>query len=208
MALTASPQGLYAAKAWFTGRLGGLVAIAVRRRLSPDLFTVAGVVCAAVAGLAIALAWWPLAAVGLVGRLAGANLDGAVARARGVSRPFGAVLNEVGDRTSDLLVFAGLVALAWHTSGPAVGAAMALATVAASLPTFAALAVAAAGGPRGNGGPFGKTERCLAALIGAVLGGVLDRPGPALGALAGVIVLGSALTAALRLATGHRALTA
>ena len=45
-------------------------------------------------------------------RLAGANLDGAVARARGVSRPWGFVLNELGDRSSDLLTFAGLAVFA------------------------------------------------------------------------------------------------
>jgi phosphatidylglycerophosphate synthase len=206
VAVSSAPQGLYAAKAWFTRRLGGVVAVAVRHGLSPDLFTAAGVVAAAVAGLTIALGWWPLAAVGLVGRLAGANLDGAVARARGVARPFGAVLNEVGDRTSDLLVLAGLVALAWRTAGAGLAAVTALAMVAATLPTFAALAVAAAGGPRANGGPFGKTERCLAALVGAVLGGVLDRPGPALAALAGLLAAGSILTAALRLAAGRRVL--
>jgi CDP-diacylglycerol--glycerol-3-phosphate 3-phosphatidyltransferase len=206
VAVNATPRGLYAGKAWFTRRLGGVVAVAVRRGLSPDLFTAAAVVAAAVAGLAVALAWWPLAAVALVGRLAGANLDGAVARARGVSRPFGAVLNEVGDRASDLLVLAGLVALCWRTAGPGTGAAMALAAVAATLPTFAALAVAAAGGPRANGGPFGKTERCLAALVGAVLAVTFDRPGPALAVLAGVIAAGSVVTAVLRLAAGRRVL--
>lgn len=47
----------------------------------------------------------------LVVRLGGANLDGAVARARGVSR-WGFVLNEIGDHTSDFLAFAGLADLA------------------------------------------------------------------------------------------------
>ena len=37
--------------------------------------------------------WWPLAALFMVLRLAGANLDGAVARAAGRSRPWGFVLN-------------------------------------------------------------------------------------------------------------------
>ena len=45
---------------------------------------------------------WPLALLFLAVRLGGANLDGAVARARGVSRPWGFVLNEVGDPVSDL----------------------------------------------------------------------------------------------------------
>ena len=36
-----------------------------------------------------------------------------------------------------------------------------MAALAATLPTFASLAAAAAGATRRNGGPLGKTERCL-----------------------------------------------
>lgn len=204
--MSSTPAGLYGAKAWFTRRLGAVVDLAVRRRVSPDVFTLAGVASAAVAGGAIALGWWPVAAAGLVGRLAGANLDGAVARARGVARPFGVVVNELGDRAGDLLVMCGLVALAWRVATPGVAVLMALGALAASLPTFAALAVAAAGGPRANGGPFGKTERCLAAFAGSALGGVLASPGPALAALAVVIGAASLATACLRIAGGRRVL--
>jgi CDP-diacylglycerol---glycerol-3-phosphate 3-phosphatidyltransferase len=206
VAVRATPAGLYAAKAWFSRRLRLVVGLAVRRRLSPDVFTVAGVLAAAVAGCAIAAGWWPIAALGLIGRLAGANLDGAVARARGVARPFGFVLNEVGDRASDLLVMGGLVALAWRVASPDVAVLMALAALAATLPTFAALAAAGAGAPRVNGGPFGKTERCLAALAGCVLGDVLPRPGGALAVVAAVVIGGSLVTAGLRLAGTRRAL--
>jgi len=201
-----APAGLYGAKAWFSRRLRAVVDLAVRRRVSPDVFTVAGVFFAAVAGAAIALGWWPLAAAGLVGRLAGANLDGAVARARGVARPFGFVVNEVGDRASDLLIMGGLVALAWRVATPQVTVLMAVAVLAATLPTFAALAAAGAGAPRVNGGPFGKTERCLAALAGCVLGDAMPRPGAALAALAGVVVVGSLVTVGLRLAAARRVL--
>jgi CDP-diacylglycerol---glycerol-3-phosphate 3-phosphatidyltransferase len=206
VAVSATPAGLYGAKAWFSRRLRAVVDIAARSSVSPDVFTIAGVLCAAVAGAAIARAWWPLTAAGLVGRLAGANLDGAVARARGVARPFGFVVNEVGDRASDLLIMGGLVALAWRAATPQVAVVMALAALAATLPTFAALAAAGAGAPRVNGGPFGKTERCLAALAGSVLGDVLPRPGAALDVLAGVVVLGSLVTAGLRLAAARRVL--
>jgi CDP-diacylglycerol--glycerol-3-phosphate 3-phosphatidyltransferase len=75
--------------------------------VSPDVFTAAGVVSAAAAAVAVALGCWPLAALFLALRLAGANLDGAVARARGVSRPWGFVVNEIGDRASDLLASPG-----------------------------------------------------------------------------------------------------
>jgi CDP-diacylglycerol--glycerol-3-phosphate 3-phosphatidyltransferase len=74
------------------------------------------------------------------------------------------------------------------------------AAVAATLPTFASLAAAGIGADRLNGGPFGKTERCLAAVVAAAA--------PAwLGVVAAVVVLGSVLTAALRLARTHASLS-
>jgi CDP-diacylglycerol--glycerol-3-phosphate 3-phosphatidyltransferase len=191
--------GLYGAKPWFTRRLTSVVTWAVDRHVSPDAFTVAGVASAAVAGVAVAFGWWPLAFLGLVGRLAGANLDGAVARARGVARPFGFVVNELGDRASDLLVLGGLVTLAWRTAGAPLAVVTALAALAATLPTFASLAGAAAGAPRLNGGPFGKTERCLAVFVACLLGAVLPAPGPELAAVAVLVIVGSLVTAVLRL---------
>jgi CDP-diacylglycerol--glycerol-3-phosphate 3-phosphatidyltransferase len=104
---SSGPRGLYAAKAWYTARLSVFIDLAVRRQVSPDVFTVIGIGggLAAAGMLACAAAhphpWWAVA-LALAVRLAGANLDGAVARARGVSRPWGFVLNEVGDRISDL----------------------------------------------------------------------------------------------------------
>ncbi len=201
-----TPRGLYALKPWYTRRLRVAVDAAVRRGTSPDVFTVLGVVAALGAGAALAMGWWPVAIVLLAGRLAGANLDGAVARARGVSRPWGFVLNEIGDRASDLAMFAGLAVLAVRVpatvwvGGTWTGLAWVLtAAVAATLPTFASLAAAGIGADRLNGGPFGKTERCLAAVVAAAV--------PAwLGVVAAVVVLGSVLTAALRLARTHAAL--
>src|SRR5258705_6288 len=120
---TTSPRarqmnGLYALKPWFTGRLKPIIDTAVAHNVSPDVFTAAGVVAAGAAGVAIAFGVWPLATLFLVLRLAGANLDGAVARARGVSRPWGFVLNEIGDRSSDMLTFAGLAVFAARLHRP------------------------------------------------------------------------------------------
>lgn len=202
----ATPRGLYALKPWYTRRLKVVVDGAVHRGVSPDVFTALGVLAALGAGAALAVAWWPVALVLLAARLAGANLDGAVARARGVSRPWGFVLNEVGDRASDLAMFAGLALLALRTpdavwvgpSWPAVAWVL-TATVAAGLPTFASLAAAGAGAPRLNGGPFGKTERCLAAVVASAVPTWLP-------AIAALVVLGSLATATVRLARSHDAL--
>ena len=192
-------NGLYALKPWYTRRLGVIVAAAVRRDLSPDVFTAVGVAAAALAGVAIWAGWWPAALLLLAARLGGANLDGAVARARGVSRPWGFVLNEIGDRTSDLLMYAGLVALAARTSGswtsgPVVWTLFAAA--AATLPTVASLAAAGAGATRRNGGPLGKTERCALAVLATGLPAGLSWIGA-------FVVVGSVVTAVLRLRATH-----
>src|SRR4051812_50166489 len=110
--------GLYALKPWYTRTLTPVLNAAVKHNVSPDAFTAAGVVAAGAAGVTVALGWWPLAALFLALRLAGANLDGAVARARGGSRPWGFVVNEIGGRTSDLLTFAGLAVFAARQPGP------------------------------------------------------------------------------------------
>jgi CDP-diacylglycerol---glycerol-3-phosphate 3-phosphatidyltransferase len=198
--------GLYALKPWFTRQLAPVVDLAVTRSISPDLFTAVGVLAAAAAGVSVAVGWWPLAAVFLVLRLAGANLDGAVARARNVARPWGFVVNEIGDRAADLLTFAGLAVWAARRDGPGfdwlswpvlqvLGAALA-----ATLPTFASLAAAGAGAPRRNGGPLGKTERCLFVVLAAAFPVVMPI-------LLAQLVNGSILTAVLRLRAAHRELS-
>jgi CDP-diacylglycerol--glycerol-3-phosphate 3-phosphatidyltransferase len=200
-------QGLYALKPWYTRRLTPIVNFAVAHRLSPDLFTVVGVAAAGAAGVVVALGWWPLAALFLALRLAGANLDGAVARARGVSRPWGFVVNEIGDRASDLLTFAGLAVWAASQHGPGLHwlswpvIMVLVAALAATLPTFASLAAAAAGAPRRNGGPLGKTERCLFVLVATAFPIILP-------VVCMQLTNGSLITAALRLRAAHRELAA
>ena len=199
--------GLYVLTPWFTRLLTPVVHAAVARRVSPDVFTAAGAMAAGGAAASVALGCWPLAVLFLVLRLAGANLDGAVARARGVSRPWGFVLNELGDRSSDLLTFAGLAVFAARQGGPGLHwlswhvLQVLVAALAATLPTFASLAAAAAGATRRNGGPLGKTERCLfvalATAFPVVMPIVLTQ-----------IVNGSLITTVLRLRAARRELAA
>jgi CDP-diacylglycerol--glycerol-3-phosphate 3-phosphatidyltransferase len=198
-------NGLYALNPWFTSRLTPIVNVAVARQVSPDVFTASGVLAAGAAAVAVALGCWPLAALFLVLRLAGATLDGAVARAAGVSRPWGFVLNEVGDRAADLLTFAGLAVWAARRGGPGMHwlswpvILVLLAALAATLPTFASLAEAAAGAPRRNGGPLGKTERCLYVVVATAFPVILPM-------VAMQLMNGSLLTTALRLRAAHRGL--
>ena len=204
---TRQMTGLYALKPWFTGRLTPILNVAVARNVSPDAFTAAGVVAAAAAGVAIAFGCWPLAALFLVLRLAGANLDGAVARAAGKSRPWGFVVNELGDRTSDLLAFAGLAVFAARLEGPGMNwlswpvLQVLVAALAATLPTFASLAAAAAGATRRNGGPLGKTERCLFMVLAIAFPVILPI-------VLTQLVNGSIITTVLRLRAARRELAA
>lgn len=191
-------RGLYALKPWYGRRLARIVDLAVRHRLSPDVFTAAGVCGAVLAAVSTAVGWWPLVLIFLAVRLAGANLDGAVARARAVSRPWGFVVNELGDRSSDLIMFAGLVGLAARSpeSGRTAVLLALVAAVAATLPTFVSLASLGAGVTRRNGGPFGKTERCLAVVVATAFPA-------ALGWVCAAIIVGSVVTAAVRLLAAH-----
>ena len=197
--------GLYALKPWYTRRLTPILNAAVAHNVSPDVFTAAGVVAAGAAGATIALGWWPLAALFLALRLAGANLDGAVARARGVSRPWGFVVNEIGDRASDLLTFAGLAVFAARLHGPGFNwlswsvLQVLAAALAATLPTFASLAAAAAGATRRNGGPLGKTERCVFVVLATAIPFIMP-------VLLMQLVNGSILTTVLRLRAARREL--
>jgi CDP-diacylglycerol---glycerol-3-phosphate 3-phosphatidyltransferase len=198
-------DGLYALKPWYTRRLRVFTDRAAIHGTSPDVFTAIGVLGALAAAISIAAGWWALAALWLAVRLGGANLDGAVARARNVCRPWGFALNEIGDRASDLLMFGGLAVWAAHQGGPGLNWLswpviwVSVAALAATLPTFASLAAAGAGASRRNGGPFGKTERCLAVIVAAAAPAAIPW-------VCALIVVGSLLTAALRLAGAHREL--
>lgn len=194
-------RGLYALKPWYTRRLSSIIQFAVMRGLSPDFFTVVGVLSALGAGVAIAFGLWPVALVLLAGRLAGANLDGAVARARNVSRPWGFVLNELGDRFSDFAMFTGLALLAECTETLSWGAGWVLiAAICATLPTFTSLSAAGAGSPRLNGGPFGKTERCAVVVLATAIPSWIPI-------ISIVIIVGSVGTMLVRLVRTHGTLS-
>lgn len=188
LAVPPTNRSLYAAKPWFANRLAGLRRALVARRTPAAALTATGVGFGALAGVALAtLAPGLLAAAAvavlLAARLACANLDGGVARASGRTTRTGAVANELGDRAAELAALAGCLMLA----PPALVVAAALA---ASAPSWVSLAGAAAGGPRLQGGPVGKTERCVLLVLLAATGWAAP--------LLGLLAAGSLLTAGLR----------
>jgi CDP-diacylglycerol--glycerol-3-phosphate 3-phosphatidyltransferase len=194
----AAVGGLYSFKSWYAVRLAPVRRGLVSANVPPTAITMAGVVFGGSAGAALALlrpgpAAGAVVAVLLAARLACANLDGGVARDGGRSTPFGSVLNEVGDRAAELAALAGCLAFA-----PT--ALVLAAALAATLPSWVALAGAAAGLGRLQGGPVGKTERCLLLALLAAIGFPV--------VILAVLAAGSALTVlvrALRLARLARA---
>ena len=186
----AAAGGLYSFKAWYARRLAPVRRRLVAANVPPSLITMTGICFGAAAGAVLALmrpgpAAGAAVAALLAARLACANLDGGVARDGDRATPFGAVLNELGDRAAELAVLAGCLALA-----PA--ALVLAAALAATLPSWVALAGAAAGLGRIQGGPVGKTERCLLLALIAGIGWPV--------VLLWLLAAGSALTAAVRLA--------
>ncbi len=190
-------NGLYALKPRFSEALTGVRRHCITAGLRPSHLTWLGVLAGVGAGLTLATQAPGLVTALLVGalvvvRLAFANLDGGVARQTGNSTPWGAVENELGDRLADFALLAGLVWLL-----PLSWAGFVL--LAATLPSWIALSVSAAGGTRRNGGLMGKTERCAVVVFAALTGWVYVA--------ATVIVVGSVWTALARLEHGARELT-
>jgi CDP-diacylglycerol--glycerol-3-phosphate 3-phosphatidyltransferase len=177
----------------------------VARRVDPDVLTAAGVasglavgVCLAAVGAApwAALLVAPLA----LARLAFNALDGVVARRTATARPWGAVVNEVGDRVADLGAFVGLALVP--------GASFALVAGAGAtslLASHVGVAAEAAGGERLRGGPMGKADR-MAALALAGLASGLIGDALFLRLLPAVLLAGAVATLLLRLEEARRAL--
>ncbi|HLY34495.1 MAG TPA: hypothetical protein VKQ07_08180, partial [Jatrophihabitantaceae bacterium] len=183
-----------ALKPWYARRLRRIVARLDAQHITANAVSATGVLFAGCAGAVIAFAPTGLISAGLVAaflaaRLACANMDGTLAR-RQAPRAFGGVVNELGDRLADFALLAGL----W----PHLGWATSCVLLAAMLPSWASLAVAAHGAPRPNGGPMGKTERCLLGIVAVASGWYAP--------IALAIVVGSVATAIVRLSIGSRAL--
>ena len=185
----AAVGGLYSFKSWYAVRLAPVRRRLVAAKVPPAAITAAGIVFGGGAGAALALlrpgpAAGAAVAALLAARLACANLDGGVARDGGRSTAFGSVLNEVGDRAAELAALAGCLAFA-------PSALVLVAALAATLPSWVALAGAAAGLSRLQGGPVGKTERCLLLALLAAIGFPV--------VILSVLAAGLALTALVRL---------
>ena len=161
--------GVYRMKPRFQQGLRGAERWLVGRRVHPDVLTGVALGLAGLAGGALVAGWWMPALLWLVPPLVLARtalnaLDGQVARATGRDRPWGAVLNEVGDRLADVALFAGL-ALA-PGADPGLGA---VTLVLLLLASYVGTVAQAAGGRRQYGGVMGKADRMLVVGLAAPL---------------------------------------
>jgi phosphatidylglycerophosphate synthase len=195
----------------------------VRRRVTPNAISVAGMIAGLAAGIVLALtfdspyaaALFISAAVLMQLRLLANMLDGMVAVESGAASPVGELFNEVPDRVSDTAMFIG--------AGYAYGSHPAIGYVAACLALFVAYLRAqgkVAGAHQEFCGPMAKPERVFVVTVLALLCGVLpsawqqqitsvtvwDLHGGLMAWGLVLVILGTALTAIRRLQRIARAL--
>ncbi len=134
--------------------------------VTPNAVTLLALAGSAAVGAAIAmnprtLSVLLLLPLWLFVRMALNAIDGMMAREMQMTSTLGAVLNEVGDVLSDLLLYTPLAAVApaatWHIVGFSIGAV---------LTEFCGVVSRALGGTRRYDGPMGKSDRAFA--VGAL----------------------------------------
>lgn len=154
-------MGIYDIKPAFQRALEPLERFLVLRRVHPDYLTGAALLLSIGGGVALAFSGrvpWLLLLIPVVafGRTALNALDGLVAKKTGLARPWGEVLNEFGDRLSDVALFAGL------SVAPGVSFILGMtATVLMLLSSYLGTVAKAAGGQRQYGGIMGKADRMI-----------------------------------------------
>jgi CDP-diacylglycerol--glycerol-3-phosphate 3-phosphatidyltransferase len=138
----------------------------VARGVSPDAVTVAGTV-----GTAAAAAWFIPRGQLFLGAFVATvfvlfdMIDGAMARARGYSTPFGAVLDSTCDRIADGVLFAAITWWCLASGQRALGVAALICLVAGQVISYVK-ARAEGAGLSADGGLVERPERLIAALVG------------------------------------------
>ncbi len=154
-------MGVYATKPAWQRAFGPMVALCVRYRVHPDVFTYGALILSVVAASALVQAgsnrsWLWLVPPCVLLRLVFNLMDGLVARARGLADSWGEVKNEFGDRIADALIFLGLGS-AGYTEARLVEVVIALIL----LVSYLGILGKTVGGPRVYTGAFGKADRML-----------------------------------------------
>ena len=140
-----------------------------RLRMRPNHLTMCGLLVSACAGAAFVFGHVRLAGVLLIVAGLFDILDGSLARASGQATTFGAFLDSVIDRYSDIVVMLGIVVLYARMPHPR-GALLAMAGLAGSVMVSYTKARAESIGVTCNVGVMERPERLICLIAGAVLG--------------------------------------
>jgi CDP-diacylglycerol--glycerol-3-phosphate 3-phosphatidyltransferase len=158
------------------GRLiAPLVAQLVRLGVSADALTIAGCLGSCIVGAVIGLGYLAAAGVGFLLVSALDMFDGAVARATGTVRPFGAFLDSLLDRFAEAAVLAGLVYYYASLAQPTQACVTTLALI-GSFGVSYARARAEGLGLECNVGWFQRPERVVLLGLGLILNQMLLFP--------------------------------
>jgi CDP-diacylglycerol--glycerol-3-phosphate 3-phosphatidyltransferase len=174
----------------------------VSRGISPDAVTVAGTVGTAAA----AIAFIPRGHLFLGALLTTVfvlfdMIDGAMARARGHSTPFGAVLDSTCDRIADGALFAAITWWCLESGQEALGVAALVCLVAGQVISYVK-ARAEGAGLAADGGLVERPERLILALVGTGFEGLGIPFALAVGLW--LLAAGSVWTVGQRIAAVHR----
>lgn len=172
----------------------------VAMRVSPDVFNFAGAVMGFLAGVAYvrgapAVAGWCIILGGVCD-----IFDGRIARARGLSSPYGEFLDSMLDRFAETFAFTGLAVYFAPFTWAVLATALALG---ASLMVSYARAKGAVVGVDCRGGVMQRAERLVLLALASLLDGPVTAafgwwPGTLLLGAVGVIAIGALGTAAYR----------
>ena len=158
-------MGIYTTKSKWQRAIQPLVALCVRKRIHPDVFTYGALALSMIAGIAFLLAssnrlWLWLVPACVLLRLLFNLMDGQIARNLGLADSWGDVKNEFGDRIADIVIFLGLAFSGYaDTRLVALGLALILCV------SYLGILGKALGGPRVYGGIFGKGDRMISLAL-------------------------------------------
>ena len=131
-------------------------------RFEPNAVSISSLVPSLVAGVSLALGWWPLAILGIAGRMVLTTLDGHIAENYGKKTRIGGYVNRVPAELGDVMILLGL----WTRADPAWGT---LVIAGAWLVNVFGVLGLAAGGSTQSVGPAGQTDRLALLIVASAL---------------------------------------
>jgi CDP-diacylglycerol--glycerol-3-phosphate 3-phosphatidyltransferase len=131
-------------------------------RFEPNAVSISSLVPSALAGVSLALGWWPLAILGIVGRMVLTTLDGHIAENYGRKTRVGGYVNRVPAELGDVMILLGV----WTRADPVWGT---LVIAGAWLVNVFGVLGLAAGGSTQSVGPAGQTDRLALLIVASAL---------------------------------------